>query len=273
MAGLEGTVKTPFGTISKKSALYVGMGVAGVAGIVWYRHKQLGTTVDSTATDTTEIDPATGYAFGSPEDAAALSAQGSYTSPATATGGGSSSIPTTGTGFTSNGAWVQGVIEYMTTNGLVEDPSALSSALGVYTTGAYATDAQVNLIQQAIAVQGFPPVSGSTGYPPSINRNPPQTTTPPPGGTSTVPAKPVAIKGLRALRIDKGGVSLDWTPASGVIGYKTMVSGKQVGNSVVYSAAYVELPKPGTKYTVGVAGIWPGNKVGPTASIPVTTKK
>lgn len=275
MAGLEGTIKTPFGVVEKKTALYVGGVVVILGGVVYWRHKQLGTTTTdpTTATDA-EIDPATGYAYGSPEDAAALTAQGSYQTPSVPTGGGSSSYPSGGTGFASNGAWVQGVVEYMTSSGLVEDPTALSAALGVFITGAYATNDQVSLIQQAIAVEGFPPVSGPTGYPPAINRNPPNSTGG--GGTTTTPtADPTlpAPTGFKAVRVDKGGVSLNWNPVPGAIGYRTTINGKQVGSTVTFSAVYLSLPKANTSYRIYLQAVNKKDRPGHNAAITVKTKK
>lgn len=89
--------------------------------------------------------------------------------------------------------------------------------------------------------------------------------------TSDDPTLP-APKGLKAVRVDQGGVSLDWAPVSGAIGYKIYVSGKQVGNSVVYSNVYTNLPKRNTTYSVSVRAINKKNRVGGTASIKVKTK-
>lgn len=277
MAGLEGTVKLPgFGPVQKKTVLYGTAAVVALGVVVAYRHKN---SAAATPTDTTnaEIDPATGFAYGSPEDLAALQAQGNYTLP-TPSGGGGSSIPNGGTGYATNGAWSQGVIDYMLHNGLVEDPTALSAALGVYLTGSYATDAQIALIQQAIAVQGYPPVSGSTGYPPSINRNPPQggKDTPPPANNpppvNNDPTLP-APTGLHVTSVDQHGASLDWDPVPGAIGYKTYIGKTQVGNTVTYSNAYVYNLKPGTKYSVIVYPVNKSNRNGWWSTVTFTTKK
>jgi hypothetical protein len=268
---LEGTIKTPLGPVQKKTALILGGGLAVIVGIVYYRQKQAAAATPTGDGTDNPINPATGYPYGSPEDAAALAEQASYVSPPTASGGGSSSIPPTGTGYVSNGAWTQGVIEYMSSTGAVEDITALSSALGKYITGAYVApgSAEDSLISQAIAAQGYPPVSGPSGMPPAINRNPPQgSTTPPTDADPTLPAP----SGLKAVRVDQGGVSIDWNPLPGAIGYKTFINGKQFGPSVVYSAAYINLPKRKTRYTIGVQGINVKNRTGHTAAIGVTTK-
>lgn len=197
MAGLEGTINTPIGTVPKKTALILAGGAVMIAGIIFYRQKQMAADSTPAVTDG-EINPATGYVYGSPEDAAALASQNSYVSPpANSGGGGGSSIPNSNVGYTSNGQWTQATIELMTNNGSISDPSALSAALGKYVTGAYVAsdDANTNsLIQQAIAVNGYPPIAGPTGYPPSINRTPPTsggtTPPPPPSGNTNPPPKP-----------------------------------------------------------------------------------
>lgn len=277
MAGLEGTVKLPgFGPVQKKTVLYGGAAVVALGVVVAYRHKNAAAAPAANPNDA-EIDPATGFPYGSPEDLAALQAQGNYTMPVSPGGGGSGSIPNGGTGFATNGAWSQGVIDYMLHNGLIEDPTALSAALGVYLTGSYATDAQVSLIEQAIAVEGYPPVNGSTGYPPSINRTPPQSsggngtpTTPPPvNNDPTLPAP----TGLHVTSIDRTGASLDWDPVSGAIGYKTYIGKTQVGNTVTYSNAYVYNLKPGTKYSVIVYPVNKSNRNGWWSTVTFTTKK
>lgn len=198
---LEGTIKTPFGTMEKKTALIIGGVGVGLAGIVWWREKQSGGLI-SNANATGEIDPATGFPYGSQDDLNALAAQESLTGTGIGVGGnagGSASIPpggTTGGAFTTNGEWSQDVIAYMTSNNLVEDPTQLSTALGRYLTGAFVDPdkdaALVSLIQQAIAVKGYPPVAGPNGFPPAINTHP-GTSGPPvtnPGQPKPPPPKP-----------------------------------------------------------------------------------
>lgn len=241
MAGLEGTINTPVGTIQKKTALYLGGAVVILGAIVVYRQKKTGGS--TTTTTDAEIDPATGFPYGSPEDAAALAQQSAYVSPSgSGGGGGSSTIPTSNVGYTSNSQWVQAVVDYMTNNDLIADPTQLSAALGKYITGAYVPPDgnEDNLIHQAIAVQGYPPVNGPNGYPPSINRNAP-TTSPP---TST---KPGAITGLKVVGTTATTATLDWNDSANNQGYDiTWIDpgGKSRINSSVasrYMASY--LPK------------------------------
>lgn len=264
---LEGTVKTPFGPMQKKTALMVGGGIVVLGGIVWYRHKQAGSgTVDSTATDA-EIDPATGYPYGSPEDAAALQEQSSYVSPPAPSGGGGSSYPTGGTGFTSNGAWTQAVVEYMTGNGLVSDPTALAAALGKYTTGSYVApgSSDESLINQAIAVEGFPPVAGPNGYPPAINRNPPQ------GGTSTT-THVTAPTGLHVTSTSKTALTLAWNAVPGARGYKASVNNKGHGTTYYPGITLTNL-KPNTSYKITVSAVGQGSDQSANAALTAKTAK
>lgn len=272
MAGLEGTVKTPVGPMKKQTALYVGAAAVVLGGIVYYRHKQAAANTSQVSTSA-EIDPATGYAYGSPDDLAALQQQAN-TPVVTGGGTGGSSIPTQGTGFVNNASWSQAVMT--TLSSTIQDESGLSAALGKYLTGSYVADgsADESLIQQAIAAEGYPPVSGPNGYPPSINRNPPNSTggTGSTGGTTNSDPTLPGPTGLHAVRIDEFGVSLDWNEVPGAIGYKILVNGKQSGNSVVYSNAYVDLPKRKTHYAISVLPINVKNRVGHTTGIDITTK-
>lgn len=267
MAGLEGTIKTPIGPVQKKTALLLGGGVVVIGAIVWYRQRQMGS--ESTPTEQTEINPATGYPYGSAEDAAALAAQAAYVSPPASSGGGSSNVPPSNLSFSSNGQWTQAVIEYMITNSLLEDTGAMSAALGKYLTGAYVTDAQVSLIQQAIAVQGFPPIAGANGYPPSLNRNAPAS-----------PANPTTtLKAPTGLRIASKGQTtflVDWNKVEGANGYKVKVAGGGISKEYFPLDDWDTIAglKKNTKYTITVNALTPSpRKNGPTASITATTNK
>jgi hypothetical protein len=83
-------------------------------------------------------------------------------------------------------------------------------------------------------------------------------------------AAPTALK---IVRTDQLGVSLDWAPVPGAIGYRLYVNGKQVGAAVVFSQAYVPLPKRKTSYNVGVAAIANnGQTTSAQSTVQVTTK-
>jgi len=169
-----GSIKTPFGPV-KKSTAYIAGGAVIILAILYYR-SQKAKQASVTAAGQSEIDPATGYPFGSPEDAAALGNQANYQFPAGGGGGGG------GNGNANplnNAEWSNNVIQYWKDNDL-GDVALMSAALGVYLAGGVPTADQVNLIHQATAIKGLPPDAGTNGYPPAINTA--SGTTPPPGG-------------------------------------------------------------------------------------------
>lgn len=197
------TVQVPGFGSQKKTTVYVAGGIAVlIAGIVWYRSRSTGS---STAVGTAQIDPATGYPYGSAEDAAALQAQAGYISPGGG-GGGGSSVYTGGQqpgGFVSNSQWAQAAEDYLG-NTVGSDAIMVSAALGKYLTGGSVTEDQHSIINQAIAFQGYPPVPGPSGYPPSVRVLPPLppvqgpgTKPPPKGGTFVVPGAFNQRVGLR----------------------------------------------------------------------------
>lgn len=180
MAVLEGTFNTPVGSVPKKTAVLVGGGILLLVGVMYFRGKK-----QDAASSSGEINPATGYVYGSPEDMAAMAAQGGSLSAVGGSGGGGggggSSPEGPGMGFVNNAQWVQSTIAGMTNSGIIEDASALSVALGKYIAGQPVGDSTTarSLIEQAIAFNGPPPLAGANGYPPSINTQNPSGTTPP----------------------------------------------------------------------------------------------
>lgn len=81
-------------------------------------------------------------------------------------GGGSGSSG--GPPFSTNAQWAQYAETYLTgTVGL--DAATVSAALGLYIAGSSVTSAQAQVIQEALAYAGSPPVTGTNGMPPSIN--------------------------------------------------------------------------------------------------------
>lgn len=261
---LEGTVKTPFGVAQKKTVLVLVGGAAGLGAIVWYRQRNLGGSDTAVPTDG-EINPATGYVYGSPEDAAALTALQGYQSPIVndPTGGGSGSTPPSNIGYASNGQWVQGVISYMTSNGLVEDPSKLSSALGKYITGSAPTDEEKSLITQAIAVQGYPPIAGPSGFPPNINTSAPV----PPSTNPTMVAPP----GLKLLSAGPTSLRIDWGTVPNAKGYRVTKNGAYYAAPFVTSVEIYGLKK-NTTYRIAVQAVAPNGTYGPASTISPKTK-
>lgn len=169
------TIKLPgFGPTSKTTVYVLGGGLALLVGIVWYRSKHVASAGDTTQTTQAQNDPATGYPYGSPQDAAALAGQASYVAPVPATGG-----APTASAFTTNGQWSQAAEEYLVNN-TGADANTVGNALGKYITGQALSADQVQIVESAIAFTGYPPVNGPDGHPPSY-RTAVAPPTPPPG--------------------------------------------------------------------------------------------
>lgn len=165
----------------KKSTVYVIGGIVVVViGIGYYRSKKdKAATAATTSATTSDTMPAAG---------ADTSGVGAYDSSAygsgqyVPTGAPLNNVPSAGpTGYTSNSQWSQAAEEYLAgTVGL--DATAVQAALGKYITGGNVTADQQNIIEQAIAAEGYPPQSGPNGYPPSVKL------------VATTPAPPTAPK-------------------------------------------------------------------------------
>jgi len=247
---LEGTIKTPIGNVQKKTAVLLGGCVVVLGVIVYYRQKQLGGGTADVSEDA-PINPATGYPYGSAEDAAALADQASYISPPASSGGGGSSVPASNVGYTSNGEWTQAAISYLTNNGAVEDATQLSAALGKYITGAYADATQTGLIQQAIAAVGYPPIAGTTGYPPSINK------TPPTDPANPVPNNVTEVTGLHVQSATTNSVTVAWTYKDLKPDYQQVIlNGVPTGKNLygTYTIYQFTGLKPKTKYNFQILG-------------------
>jgi LysM repeat protein len=115
--------------------------------------------------DPYSMDPSTGQTYGDEGYTAAGAAAGQAGPP-----------------FTNNAAWSQYAENYLITT-LGMDAATVSSALGAYIAGQPVTTAQQDVINQATAIAGTPPVAGPGGYPPSIRLS----QSPASNGTVTVP--------------------------------------------------------------------------------------
>lgn len=171
------------GKVSKNEWYLFGGAAVVVVGIAWYRHsknKAAATAAASNATNASadpNLDPATGYDYGTPQDTAALA--GGYGYSGYGGGGGyyGSGVPANTTPqISTNAQWAQAYEEYAISNQL-GDATTVAAALGKYLTGQQLTTDQVNIVEQAIAFVGQPPQAGTNGFPPSFH-----TTSAPPGG-------------------------------------------------------------------------------------------
>jgi hypothetical protein len=218
---LEGTLNTPLGKVPKKGAVIVGVGGAAVLGIVWYRSKQqAASSTDANATGNSDIDPATGFPYGSPEDQAAQSqiqaSSGGYGplyNYGLGGGGGYNPTPQGPGSYTSNAQWAQAAEDYLV-NTIGEHASDVGNALGKYITGQAVTSDQKAFIEQAIAFAGAVPVPAGDGFPPSI-RDVPQP--PPTQGHAQNP-----VSGLHVTaRFTQADVS--WKPSKGATSYRVRI--------------------------------------------------
>jgi hypothetical protein len=171
------------GDVPKGWVWAVGIGSVGVVGYVYLRRRQMGGAAAAagtaagagTAADAGTIDPSTGQPYGSAADLSALDGGfgggfgggfiGGGTGGQISSGG---TLPGPGA-FTSNAEWAQYAEEQL--SGTVSGPS-LSAALGKYLTGGAVTANQHSLIDQAIAIAGYPPVAGPGNHPPAIRNQP-----------------------------------------------------------------------------------------------------
>ena len=221
---LEVTLQTPFGKVSKKTALIGGVGLAGVLGIAWYRSRQ--TPADTSTTDQTssaDIDPATGFPYGSTEDVAALQADQNYAGgygPIYYGGGGGGGFgpgdqPVGPGSFTSNSQWAQYAEDYLV-NQIGLSGADVGNALGKYITGQPLTDTMVSIVNQAIAFADKPPIAGVDGYPPAFKHE-----AEPPGPSPTGKAKN-PVSGLethpRFTQVD-----LSWHPSANATSYRVRI--------------------------------------------------
>lgn len=195
--------------MKKSTALIAGAGIAGLGAIYLVRQRNAQRTATAAAASqnagaNTGIDPATGYPYGSTEDAAALANQNNYIQPYSTAGifggGGGTNIPIPATAdqpgsFTSNAQWSQYVESYLESNEGA-DPTTVGNAIGKYITGQPLTPDMIQVVQNAIAIGGQPPVSGPNG-------NPPGFITSSSGGGTTVPGT-VMVPNIVGLRLADG---------------------------------------------------------------------
>lgn len=174
------TVKIPLvGETKKSTAVVAGLAVAGVFLVLWSRQRKAA----AAGTDTGNIDPATGYPSGSPADQQALADQqaaqdtsgglaglgpGGFTAaPFYGTGGSPGAVAPGPGGFVDNAEWAQYAQQYLTQN-TGASPAAVGQALGAYIQGQPLTPEEIQVVEEAIAFAGKPPVAGAHGDPPGF---------------------------------------------------------------------------------------------------------
>jgi PASTA domain-containing protein len=198
--------------VEKKTAAIVVIGVGGIFLIGWYRNKQAAKQQQASVDQAgqSQMDPSTGFPYGSAEDAAALQAQLNYSNPyaynSSSYAGGQvigytgSGSPVYGPGntgsFTSNAQWSQYVESYLEQNEGA-DPTTVGNAIGKYITGQPLTADMIQVVQNAIAIGGYPPVAGPNGNPPNyVTANQPTG-----GGGNPPPPTGILVPNVVALRL------------------------------------------------------------------------
>jgi hypothetical protein len=179
---MPSTVKIPIlGTVNKGTAVGVGIGGLAVAGFLIYREskksKQAAAAAAS-AQQSANAANANGYGYGYGYGVGNTNPPGDYYGYGEPYGyGASGGFPAGYYGYgvaepqafanTTNAQWAQAAISQLTGEGY--DAQTVSAALGAYEEGQQVTPAQQTIIQAAIGIEGYPPVPGTNGYPPSIN--------------------------------------------------------------------------------------------------------
>jgi len=198
--------------------------VAG-AGFYWYfSHKNSGGSGGSQtdpAGNTGEIDPQTGYVYGSPEDVAAKASSGGTTSEDTP------SSSTVAGSYADNNAWGRAAINYLVSLGV--DPTSANEAIQDYLTSQKLTTAQQATVNLAVQGLGPPPdLPGPVGSAPGPVTKPPVTKPPakPPAKTVYATNPP---KGFHVTKKTKTTVHLAWSKTANATHYTVAYSTKKGG--------------------------------------------
>lgn len=237
----SGDIDVPkVGPMNKK--VVIGVGVAGAAFLGWryYQSRQAAAAAPAASTDGTYADDGT-----LPAVDTSGTAYGAYGYPDAGT-------TTTGTvddyGFTgtTNDQWTQ----YASTQ--LEQSASWSytdilTALGNYLAGRSLTDSQVQIVQAAIAVAGYPPVGNH-----SIVSG---------GNTPII----VAPSGVRSTSVTSTSVTLAWNSVPGASGYHLYKNGTAVGDTGTASGTVTALAA-GTSYSLAVAAYDMSGNAGPLSS-------
>jgi hypothetical protein len=288
----DSTITLPGGLhVKKKVAITVALGSVAIGGYFYYRQRQASqAAAATTATDSSaQIDPQTGFAYGTPEDQAALAGLSGATLGQSNTGAsfvGGQVIgydqfgnPIYGQGqpgsgmpgsFTSNAQWTQSAEALMGSDGA----DAIAAALGKYLLGQPLSPDQVTIVQQAIAAEGFPPNAGFNGNPPGYLTAPPVGGTGgggTGGGTGAGPGAKNPVTGIHAVPRTTQ-VDVHWNALPNAKSYlvKAWIGSKVVSQTTASgTSATLHNLKGNTSYKISVWG-QPGS--GSTGSTTTRTK-
>lgn len=212
---MAGTVNLPFIGPTNKAMVYVA-GVAGVGalGYAYWKKKKAATTAGTPAAGAI---PATGagYGYGYGYGYGAFSNQyepygygygpsglGAYGGATGNYGYGyygagepvNTEVPTAAS---TNAQWSEAAVTALTSAGWTGQD--VLSALGLYLTGAPVNATQAQIIQAAIAAEGYPPNQGASGYPPGIHQSASTGQATGTGGTGGGSAGQIAVPNVAGL--------------------------------------------------------------------------
>lgn len=164
------------------------------------------------------------------------------------------------------------------------DAQVVATAIGKWLGRQGLSTVEQEIIRTAKAIMG--PVPGYSPEPPITPAlpNPPVTKPPvtgPPGGTNPPTPRPPAAKppamvaptGVKVLGATRTGIRLDWPPQANAAGYQVYLNGKQWGRTVLGSDYIIGGLKPNTSYSIGVANVYAGWRVGPVTRVTARTAK
>ena len=290
---MAGKVKIPgVGEVPKAGAIAGAAVLAGILGYAYWRHSRTAASsgaVTSAASatgaaytgygagdpyppdgtsgnpsDPYSLDPASGMTYGD-EGAGSYAGAGYGYYGSGSPGGG---YPTAPGGYSTNAQWAQAAEDYLV-NSTGADATTVAAALGKYLTGGAITPDQQVIVNSAIAFEGFPPVSGPNGYPPSMQVSQPSGGGGGGGGGGAV--NPVS--GLHASARDTQ-IDVSWSASAGATGYQlTAMDGSKVIDQRTTTAtrATVFHLKRKTHYTISVLAQPAASGAAP-ATVSATTK-
>lgn len=254
------------GALSKKIGPLPAVAWIAIAIVVFYyvsRKQKSGGAGDQTdsAGNVGQIDPKTGYVYGSAEDAAALGQASSGLGTETDSGTGGSTV---GGQYADNNAWAVAAINYLVSIGV--DATSANTAITQFLSSQHLTTQQQGEVNLAIQRLGAPP------SPPEPGGSPPPVVTPP--SSSTNAANPPS--GFTTTSVTSSTVGLKWNAATNAASYTvhwgTYPTAQTGSVTVSTTAATASGLKPNTLYHFSVQAN-PAKAGAPSATLTKTTAK
>lgn len=255
---------------TKVGPLPLGVWLAAAVVIFWYVGRKKKTSTGGAQTDpagnTGPIDPATGYVYGSAQDAAGLAANHAG-SGGDGTGPGTSGGSTVAGTYADNTAWANAAINYLVSIGV--DATAANSAITQFLASQPLTTNQQAVVNLAIQRIGAPP------SPPQPGTAPPPIVTPPGPGQVYATNPP---SGVTAAPAGSSSITVKWNRASNAQGYtikwgtsETATTGSTTVSGTAGTTTISGL-KPNTRYVIHVQAT-PAKTGAPFATTSATTAK